>query len=460
MKILLTVHQFLPDYAAGTEILTLETARELRRRGHDVSVFTGYPECRAITESERFDSYSHEGIPVERFRHAFVPLGEQANTTEAEYSNHFFAAFFEKFLARLRPDVVHFFHLSRLSASAVDVCRKLAVPMVLTPTDFWFICPTCQLRLPDNTMCEGPDRSSVNCVRHIVKLNQPAETQARLARIPDWLLATAIWAIARGAMRGKWYAPPVRALHARAGFLRQRMNWMDRVLVPTRLMERLLARNGLEPHRITYLPYGINLDHIQPQPKQAGLGRLRLGYIGTLYEHKGVHILVQAVRSLPQDVGLELKIYGREDEFPEYVSELKARAAGDPRIRFCGTFPNREIGSIFASLDALVVPSLWYENTPLVIYSAQAARCPVIASNLGGMAEAVQHGENGLLFPAGDAGALTAVLLDVARTPQSLQRLGEKASRPPSIGDYVSELLEVYQRLIEERRSAAAALAE
>ena len=64
--------------------------------------------------------------------------------------------------------------------------------------------------------------------------------------------------------------------------------------------------------------------------------------------------------------------------------------------------PNESIGDVFSELDVLVVPSVWYENTPLAIYSAQEAGCPVIASNLGGMSEVIKHEKNGLLFEAGD----------------------------------------------------------
>src|SRR5579864_368170 len=156
MNILLTVHQFLPDYSAGTEVLTFETAKELRRSGHNVHIFTGYPAREHRNDDERFDHYEVEGLPVERFHHSYVPMGGQENTTEAEYDNHLFATYFREFLKRQDFDVVHFFHLGRLSASAVEVCYQAAIRMVLTPTDFWFVCPTNQLRLPDGSMCKGP----------------------------------------------------------------------------------------------------------------------------------------------------------------------------------------------------------------------------------------------------------------------------------------------------------------
>ncbi len=101
-----------------------------------------------------------------------------------------------------------------------------------------------------------------------------------------------------------------------------------------------------------------------------------------------------------------------------------------------------------------MVPSIWYENTPLVIYSAQAAGCPVIASNLGGMAEVVQHENNGLLFEAGDASDLAAKLKLLIDAPDVLGRLADNAKNPKSVTEYATELAEIYDSVIKERQQA------
>src|ERR1035437_1276219 len=142
MRILLTVHQFLPDFSAGTETLTFDTAKALLARGHQISVFTGFPARSGLDDARRFDSYTYDGIPVERFRHNHAPMGGETNIAALEYNNPFFAAYFQAYLIRTRPHVVHFFHLQLLSASAIDVCPELGLPMVLPPTDFWLVCPT------------------------------------------------------------------------------------------------------------------------------------------------------------------------------------------------------------------------------------------------------------------------------------------------------------------------------
>lgn len=451
MRILLTTHVFLPDFSSGTEILTFNTAKELQCLGHEVEVCTGFLAKPGLKDERRFDSYNYDGIPVQRFLHDSAPMGEQLNVAEAEFNNRFFARWFRGYLERFRPDIVHFFHLGLLSASAIDVCHELAIPMVMTPTDFWLICPNNQLRLPDNSLCRGPDRDSVNCMKHAVSTNQSSHVARVFNRLPNRMVAAMISGINRGAFSGAWFSPLVQALSQRAGFLRERMNKLDRVIMPTRLMQELLIEHGLNPDRAVFSRFGIA--PVRPEARKPDAeGKLRIGFVGGLSEHKGAHLLISAVRLQSEAVPLELKIYGRTDLNPTYHQRLLQLAGDDRRIRFCGTFPNEQIGRVFAELDVLVVPSVWYENTPLVIYSAQAAGCPVIATNLGGMAEVVEHERNGLLFESRDVAGLASAIGRLAHDRPLLQKLSANAVSPKSISDYVAELKIIYDQVLAERR--------
>lgn len=442
MRILLTVHQFLPDYSSGTEILTLHSALELRSRGHEVHVMAAVPEKKRIADEERFDTYEYEGIRVTRFHHAHVPMGKQRNVAELEYNNLLVAERFERLVRDFRPDVVHFFHLMRLSASVVDVCLRLRLPTVLTPTDFWLICPTCQLRLPGGAPCEGPDAVAANCVQHIVSLKGPALAAALVGRLPVPLLRTAVRITRSGPLR--WLPPAalVAAVSRRAGFLQDRLNQIDRILVPTRTMHETLLRHGLDASRARLCGYGIRLPKPTPRLRREDGRAMTVGIVG-LGEHKGAHVLVKAMRQLPH-ASLEARIYGRRADFPDYVDHLQELAEGDPRIQFCGTFPNERFGEVLAELDALVVPSLWSENAPLVILTAQAMGCPVIASDMPGIAELVTHEVNGLLFPPGDVDALAVILDTLSRGRDKIHALASRAHGPKSIESYVDELLAEY----------------
>lgn len=452
VKILLTTHVFLPDYSSGTEILAFNTAKELQRLGHEIEICTGFMARPGLTDTQRFDNYEYAGIKVNRFFHNAEPIGEQSNIVEAEYNNLFFAHWFREYLLLFKPDMVHFFHLWLLSASAIDICRELNIPMVMTPTDFWLICPTNQLRLPDNSLCTGPNRNSINCIKHAVFSNQPLYISRIFNKLPDRTVTAMVWVLNHGLFSGAWFSPMVRALQQRAGFLRQRMNMLDRVIVPTHLMEEMLIKNGLKPEKVIFSRFGISPMAPPETHSQDVTGKLRVGFIGGLSEHKGAHLLISAVRLLPNDMSLELKIYGKNTDSPKYFEKLKRLANADQRIHFCGTFPNGIIGEILAGLDVLAVPSIWYENTPLVIYSAQAAGCPVIASNLGGMAEAVEHQKNGLLFEAGNVADLASAIERLARDRKLLRQLAANAEEPKSISNYVAELQIIYDEVLKGQR--------
>jgi glycosyltransferase involved in cell wall biosynthesis len=208
-------------------------------------------------------------------------------------------------------------------------------------------------------------------------------------------------------------------------------------------MTKTLIHNGVNAELICPSAFGIDISGYDNHIRQHNKTTLTIGFVGTLSPHKGCHILIQAFKQLNLP-NVTLKIYGNPNEFPDYCAELKALAGDMESIAFCGTFPNTQIAMVLNDLDTLVVPSLWYENTPLVVYSAFAAQCPVVASDFPGMSEVVLHQENGLVFPAGDIDALTGQLRLLVTTPELLAKLAANCKPPRTISDYVSELEVAY----------------
>ncbi|MBI5468713.1 MAG: glycosyltransferase family 4 protein [Deltaproteobacteria bacterium] len=451
MKIVLTTHQFLPYSSAGTEVLTLETAKELKRRGHDVEVWTGHPADADTAQSKPIDHYEYDGLKVHRYNQNYKVFSPNRDMMEFEYNSLAFRGYFTEYVKKEKPDIVHFFHLLRLSASAVEVCLDNNIPCVFTPTDFWMICQTCQLRLPDNSLCLGPDPEGINCCRHLA--SQFSGGRGRYAsRLPHSVFKFFIRAAGFRWWPERNYSRILRATSFRKDFIMERINRVDRVLAPTRFMEKTLIQNGVDPGIIDFMPYGLNMKAFEKKAPKKPSERLRVGFIGTLSEHKGAHLLIEAVKLLPQEMPVEVKIYGDLSLFPDYTEKIKRMAEGDSRIEFPGQFPNEKIGEVFAGIDVLVVPSIWYENTPLVIYSAFAASTPVIATNLGGMSEVVSHGVNGLLFEKGDARGLSALLKRCVEESGLLEKLSGNVLPPKSMPRYADELEEVYGDVLKKRR--------
>ena len=112
-------------------------------------------------------------------------------------------------------------------------------------------------------------------------------------------------------------------------------------------------------------------------------------------------MLLEAARELPAGA-YEIEVWGALDTFPDYTASLRAMARGLP-VRFCGAFHNGQGAEVYAASTLLVVPSLWPENSPLVIHEAFMAGVPVVASRIGGIPELVCDGVNGALYDAGIA---------------------------------------------------------
>jgi glycosyltransferase involved in cell wall biosynthesis len=444
LHVLLTVHQFLPEYASGTEVLTYSVASELMRRGHRVSVFTAFPTTAPLADGARFDQVEYRGIDVYRFHHDRVPMGGQSVTMELEYINKLSAHYFAQLIARIKPDILHCFHLSRLGICLIDGAAAAGLPAYYTPTDFWSVCPTYRLILEDGSACAGPSRNAGNCVRHLMSTMRGGRAASFARFVPDAVADAVAKLTVDGMLPPYPFHQDVAAVARRKDFNTARLNALHGIVSPTRMMTAVLVGNGVDRRLIRQSAYGIDLDGYDKYPRHArGSGAVKFGFIGTLSPHKGCHVLIDAFRHV-EPGRARLYVYGNTREFPGYSDQLERRAAGIGGVEFCGTFANDRIAEIFAGLDVLVVPSLWHENTPLVIYSAMASKCPVVGSDFSGISEVVRDGRNGLLFPAGDVMGLAERLNRLAGDRALLDRLSANCPPPKSTQDYVAELLELY----------------
>ena len=437
LSVLYVVHGFPPDTWAGTEVYTLELAREVRRRGHRVTILArtgakleeseGGPAEFSVSEGE-FD-----GLPVVRMVHRLRhrSLRESYHEPRAE-------SVFRALLARLEPDVVHFQHLIHLSAGLVDVAREHGCATLITCHDYWPICARVQLIRPNGVRCEHNMGSGC----HLCVAGRGLGEIERLAKL-DAVDAPALDALASGlrVARRATELVPVGSLRRWAGFadLRARQPYVlgayaaaDLRLVPSRFLRRKLVEAGLDAHATVYSDNGMRTDRVhalakRPDPE----GRVRFGFVGTLAWYKGADVLLRAMRRLAGRAAV-LNVHG--DFRPEadlHHAEL-ARLAG-PNVRFHGRFDNARLAEVYAGIDVLVVPSVWYENSPITIHEAHLLRTPVVASGIGGMAEYVRDGVDGLHFAVGDDADLAAKLARFLDEPDLASALSRDFPRVKSI---------------------------
>lgn len=457
MKILITTHQFLPDFTSGTEVLSFEVARELIRLGHQVRILTGWPPNEAGHPPGQYDEYTYEGIRVYRIYPPAFSTTTVAERTRQEFDNPAAAAAFTALTANWKPDVVHFFHLQRLSASIPFRCAQQGIACLFTATDFWSICPLHQLHLPSGGTCAGPGQDSANCVLHLAVQGRRGALAPLYRWVPTGLVSAMLRIAPHDGHGASQNVGAARVLQQRPDTMRRMLNVIDRIIAPTSFMAQRLKAFGAAEKSIVELGYGIDTtSYANARPLMTN-ARMRIGFIGTLHEHKGAHVLIDAIKLLDPSADCSVCIYGDESFYPEYVAQIRASAEGESRIAFRGTFRRTELPRVVNDLDILVVPSTWTENTPLVILAAQAAGRPVIGSNVAGIAEVVTDGVNGRLFQPGNAAALANVLDDLLRHPELVTTMGHHATPAKDVSRYVADLLDIYEEVLVERAVELAA---
>lgn len=236
-------------------------------------------------------------------------------------------------------------------------------------------------------------------------------------------------------------------LQVRDRLVRQAALAADLLIAPSHFLIRKYVEAGFPASRFLYLENGIDVGRIQRYPRRPSRdGRLRFTYLGSLAWQKGVHILVEAFKGISAEAAA-LRIYGDPAVFPDYSAQLE-EIANPLNTHFEGRVPNEEVGRVLAETDVLVVPSLWYENSPVVIQEASAAGVPVIASDIGALREKV--GCEDQLFEPGDAARLRSQVQSIIARENRLDRLGA-ATRPTAMSEAVTDLLNVYAPLEQKR---------
>jgi glycosyltransferase involved in cell wall biosynthesis len=315
-------------------------------------------------------------------------------------------------------------HLLNLSVGVVAQARRHGARVVLTLHDYWLSCPRDGLRMrADLGICERVDhRVCATCLKDSPYLTPPLQRGLSIAarragagrqlhRVHALAPRATQWAL--GILRRAWPGAGedlAGAMDLRARAVRAALMNVDAFLAPTAFARERTLELGVAPGQVVVSRYGAVPG--PTRPRQARDGRRRVGFVGTLAPHKGLHVLVEAFRRLDLP-DATLDIHGSPSVYPGYVERVGRLAGEDPRIRFRGAFPEGEQATILEGLELLVVPSVWWENSPLTALEGLAAGVPVVASRIGGLPEIVEHGRSGLLVAPGDAEALSEALRDV-----------------------------------------------
>lgn len=449
MKVALYVHCFFPDHFYGTETYTLDLARNLLAMGHESVVVSAVFQGEARRESA-ITSYDYFNIPVYCLDKNYYPHRDLRET----YYQPNLLELHKQLLSEIKPDVLHVTHLINHTAVLLDAAKALGVPVVTTLTDFFGICFNNRLEAADGTLCKGPNADRTNCIACVLKANddnrQSGLATHLLGKLPSLLpqFARALSAVSRfpGMQRGK-LARFVADIAERPNILLRSYAEYRAAIAPTRFLRDAYMANGLAAP-LYLMHFGVDVPRKQKVIPCAG-APVRFGYIGQIAPHKGTDILIDAFVRLPLGRAV-LHIYGAQEQEPEYMSVLRNKAEGRG-VFFQGTFPKDKLADVFSEIDFLVIPSRWYENSPLVLLNALAMHTPVIVSNVEGMTEFVKDGRNGFVFRRGDVGDLTRVLCEIIQSPLLVERMSEQTEYARTTRMMTEDVVTVYESAIKAR---------
>ena len=386
MKIVYLVHQFYPECYTGTEKFVLNLATMMQKAGNRVKVITYSFYEDSFYDHRRGEllgkEFFYKGIPVLAIKHKQLP-----DDLHHAIGNTALAEIADDLINVEKPDIVHIGHTMRVGALA-QALQPRGIPYLLTLTDFFLACPKVNLIPSRQPLCGGPEQG-VACGKLCPEL-QSDYIHQRLASARNILfnarMLVAPSAFVAGVFMREFPGLAVKVVHHGLGFERLKRN------------QRTYA-NG---------------------------DRIVFCYAGSFNPHKGTHVLVEAFKRLNPSNAL-LKIYGSGPD-ESYVKRLTSMAATNGNIEFCGVFPESQTGEVLSNVDVVVVPSLCYENYPMTLHEALACNIPVVATNLGGMAEKIKDGFNGFLFEMGNSRDLQTVLEAIVSDPAVLNRLKRNTS--------------------------------
>jgi glycosyltransferase involved in cell wall biosynthesis len=445
LRILLAVHHFPSAFRGGAEWRAYRTARWLRSHGHDVQVIA----IEAVDEGQepgvRAEDTVYNEVPVRRLR---FNLDLAADPLQWSYDNPWVEQAVADLLAEKRSDLLHLISGYLMGAGTIRAAREAGLPAVVTLTDYWFICPRVTLLRSNGQVCA--DATPLDCVRCLAEEKRRYRWPARL--IPG--LMDHLWSLPLAGKLGG--SVNLAAIERRRRVLTEALGQLDLAICPSEFLRQVYIRAGVPAERLIYSRQGLALsgDVLPKMPSD----ELCIGYTGQLAEHKGVHLLIEAFKQLDTRIRpVTLMIYGDPLRFPRYVRRLRRLADNHPCIRFVGTYSYSDLGRMLSKLDVVVVPSIWYENSPNTILEAFAYRTPVVTSDLGGMSELVDHRRSGLLFAPGDVADLKEQLQRLVDEPELAGRLSDGVPPVRTLDQELEELVSLYKRVTQPTTKRVAA---
>lgn len=391
----------------GADRYALDLSQLLAHHGHNVIPFAMQHPKNLPTPWERF-------FPSEVQTERPVMNLQGLKTFQRMIYSHDAKTKMTELIVKARPDICHVHNIyTQLSPSVLDALQDQQVPAVMTVHDYHLIAPNYML------WSNG--------------------------KIADWskagLITAALSRYHKNSMPASFAQSLMFKVHQRRQSYQKGIQYF---FSPTEFVRGKMIKAGFEAERVKTVPHYLDVSGLEPKQEDQGY----VLFSGRLVEEKGVDVLIKAMEGLPE---IPCKVLGSGPD----EQRLKEMARLHKNIEFLGWRSGGPAWDLYRGARVVVVPSLWYEVFGLSALEAMAVGTPVIASDIGGLAEVVDDTVTGRLFPAGDVQSLRAMIADMFDHPDMAKRMGKQArakvERDHSPEQHYQQVVKIYQQAISEK---------
>lgn len=420
-RVLFICHNHPAFHPGGTEIFAHDLYRELVRTRQIEGMFLACTNDvhRAQRPGTNFQAVGREADEI------VLWTGHFDRFFMSQVDLHAIVPELSDLLRAFRPDIVHFHHVLMIGVEALFLVRRVLpqARIVVTLHDYYPICPNDGQMVKTGTyeLCHEADPDA--CRKCFPE------------RTPDQFV--------------------LRRKH-----IQTMLGVVDQFISPSRFLRVRYAAWGLSPERIEVIPNGR--PSVTPAPARRiarGARRNVFGYFGNLSPYKGIMVALAAVEGLVAAGERDFSFIihgGAPFQTEAFRNALDATVkANGANVSFRGPYAAADLPKLIADVDWVVVPSIWWENAPLVIQEAFQHRRPVICSDIGGMAEMVRDGVDGLHFRAGDPRSLMATMRRALETPSLWNSLVENMAEAPTIAESATHHMRLYTNLLKSELRVA-----
>lgn len=394
-KILMLIGWYFPDSIGGSEYYVHMLSKELVNLGYDVVIA-------APTSEKKPKKYIYKGKQIYRYPVCVNPTKKELR---GEVTPEYFDEF-QKIFAEINPNIVHMHSLTRgCGFYHARYVKEMGLPLIFTVHMAEVTCVRGTMMLWGEVPCDGEMRVQRCTACFYNKNGIPKFLSKTLTYIPSFLKKEYL---------SKNY------LSSRITSVKELMHMADSIVVVCNWLKEVLTNNNVDNNKIKLIKHGLSSDIINKGKlgkKVISTPRV-IAYIGRIIRIKGIDILIKAFKQLSDLNDVELHIYGmpKSNEEIEYFNYLKELSLSDKRIKYFGEFGEKQRDEIMKSIDILAVPSICMETGPLVVLEAFAYGIPVVGSNIGGISELIDEGNNGILANWGDVDSWTIKIEELVKS--------------------------------------------